>query len=151
MILKTPIGHYKATFNTQGKLLRLDHTETKATTPTATHETTLTLQLQNYFKNPKEPFSITYQLEGTPFQKKLWQLLSTIPTGETRTYGQLAKQLNSSAQAVGNACRNNPISIIIPCHRVTAKDHLGGYSGHTTGAPMERKRWLLSHEGIALI
>ena len=69
-----------------------------------------------------------------------------IPRGEVRTYGELAKQLNSSARAVGNACRRNPIPIIIPCHRVVAKKGIGGFAGHTEGATIELKQWLLAFE-----
>ncbi len=65
------------------------------------------------------------------------------------TYGGLATKLGSGARAVGNACRQNPISIIIPCHRVVAANGLGGYAGHTQGKVLDRKRWLLTHEGFS--
>ena len=81
---------------------------------------------------------------GTPFQREVWKILLTIPYGETTTYGTIAKQLGEkmSAQAVGQAVGKNPISIIIPCHRVLgAKGQLTGYAGGT-----ENKQWLLRHE-----
>ncbi|MFN2546425.1 MAG: methylated-DNA--[protein]-cysteine S-methyltransferase [Myxococcales bacterium] len=80
--------------------------------------------------------------EGTPFQKNVWSLLREIPVGETRTYGQLAKRLGSSARAVGSANRTNPIALVIPCHRVIAAD--GTLCGYASG--LHRKRWLLQHE-----
>jgi methylated-DNA-[protein]-cysteine S-methyltransferase len=77
----------------------------------------------------------------------VWQLLQQIPTGQTRRYGELATQLGSSAQAVAGACRANPLSILIPCHRVVAAGGLGGYMGQTEGEALEIKRWLLHYEG----
>jgi methylated-DNA-[protein]-cysteine S-methyltransferase len=82
--------------------------------------------------------------EGTPFQKAVWELLRRIPVGETRTYGELAKQLGSSARAIGSANRTNPIALVIPCHRVIASD--GTLCGYASG--LDRKRWLLAHERV---
>ena len=79
---------------------------------------------------------------GTPFQRAVWALLRKIPRGETRTYGQLARELGSSARAVGGANGRNPISLAIPCHRVIAKG--GALCGYAWGE--DRKRWLLDHE-----
>ena len=83
---------------------------------------------------------------GTPFQEKVWDILLTIPYGQTLTYGQIAKLLGcpGASQAVGAAVGRNPISIIIPCHRVLGSGgKLTGYAGG-----LEAKAWLLSHEGI---
>lgn len=85
--------------------------------------------------------------DGTRFQQRVWQALQQIPAGETRRYGELAESLNSSARAVANACRANPLPILVPCHRVVAADELGGYMGHTDGEVVAIKRWLLHHEG----
>jgi methylated-DNA-[protein]-cysteine S-methyltransferase len=85
---------------------------------------------------------------GTAFQQRVWQAMREIPLGETISYGALAKQLNSSARAVGNACRTNPIPIIIPCHRIVAKHGIGGFSGMIQGTRITMKEWLLRHEGI---
>ncbi len=108
---------------------------------------TVSKQIQQYFKNPAAGFNLKLDMQGTPFQKRVWRSLLRIPTGQTRTYGQLAKHLNSSARAVGNACRQNPIPLVVPCHRVVAQQGLGGFSGKTSGKPIQRKRWLLCHEG----
>jgi methylated-DNA-[protein]-cysteine S-methyltransferase len=69
-----------------------------------------------------------------------------IPRGKTRSYGELAAELKSAAQAIGQACGTNPIPIIIPCHRVVGKAGLGGFMKHADGDPLEIKRWLLDHE-----
>ena len=86
-------------------------------------------QLERYFSDPATEFKLPLSLEGTPFQKRVWQQLRAIPAGEIRTYGWLAKKLNSSAQAVGNACRSNPVPIIVPCHRVVSAKGAGGFAG----------------------
>jgi methylated-DNA-[protein]-cysteine S-methyltransferase len=90
--------------------------------------------------------------EGTPFQKAVWEQLGRIPWGQTVTYGALAQALEAatgkktSPRAVGGAVGRNPISILIPCHRVVgANSTLTGYAGG-----LERKRWLLTHEGVDL-
>ena len=80
--------------------------------------------------------------EGSPFQRRVWDLLRTIPWGQTTTYGTLAQRLGSSPRAVGNAVGRNPISILIPCHRVLGAD--GSLTGYAGG--VERKRWLLGNE-----
>jgi len=106
-------------------------------------------QLEYYFSNPAHPFSVPFDLQGTPFQCRVWEALTRIPAGETLTYGELAARLHSGARAVGNACRRNPVSIIVPCHRVVSATGIGGYSGRTAGREIDRKQWLLGHEGIA--
>ena len=66
------------------------------------------------------------------------------------TYGEMAKKLDSSPRAVGNACRANPLPIIIPCHRVVSQSGIGGYGGHTEGEVLAIKEWLLHHEGVII-
>jgi methylated-DNA-[protein]-cysteine S-methyltransferase len=92
--------------------------------------------------------SIPVKTAGTAFQREVWAALRTIPTGETTTYGRLASQLGrpKAMRAVGMANGANPVSIIVPCHRVIgANASLTGYGGG-----LERKRWLLRHEGAPL-
>ncbi|MDH3342466.1 MAG: methylated-DNA--[protein]-cysteine S-methyltransferase [Gammaproteobacteria bacterium] len=97
---------------------------------------------------PDFVFDIALDARGTLFQKKVWQALQKIPAGEVMTYGELAKQLNTSARAVGNACRANPIPLVIPCHRVVSKSGMGGFAGSRDGLPMKIKSWLLAHENL---
>lgn len=95
-------------------------------------------------RDPEQPIGVA---PGTPFQQRLWRELTRIPFGETRSYGELAKKLNSSARAVAGACRRNPLPLLVPCHRVVAKTGLGGFMGRTDGPALAIKRWLLQHEG----
>ena len=102
-----------------------------------------------YFSGKQPDFTPPILLRGTPFQKEVWEILLTIPYGETMTYGDIAAQiakrkgiLKMSAQAVGGAVGHNPITLIVPCHRVVgANGNLTGYAGG-----VERKKWLLELE-----
>jgi methylated-DNA-[protein]-cysteine S-methyltransferase len=91
---------------------------------------------------------IKWRVAGTPFQRKVWTALRTIPAGSTMSYGALAAQLDMprAVRAVGHANGSNPISIVVPCHRVIGAD--GSLTGY--GGGLARKRWLLQHEGVAL-
>lgn len=103
-------------------------------------------QLELYFRNPRWPFDLPLLLQGSPFQQRVWQALREIPAGSTVTYGQLAWRLDSSARAVGSACRANPIPIVVPCHRVVAAGGIGGFMGQCEGREIAIKRWLLQYE-----
>lgn len=98
--------------------------------------------LERYFAGEDPGPTPLLAPEGTPFQRRVWELLRSIPWGETVTYGELARRLGSSARAVGSAVGRNPISILIPCHRVLGAD--GGLTGYAGG--VERKMWLLHNE-----
>lgn len=103
-------------------------------------------QLDHYFVDPEFEFSLKLAPRGTPFQLKVWQQLQAIPCGQVRRYGEIARHLQTSPRAVGMACRANPIPLIVPCHRVVAANHLGGYGGHSQGQVWQRKLKLLQHE-----
>lgn len=103
-------------------------------------------QLLRYLENPDVQFSVPLGLHGTPHQQKVWQAMLDIPRGQTRSYGEIAAELKSCAQAVGQACGANPIPVIVPCHRVVGKAGLGGFAHHRNGAHLDIKRWLLAHE-----
>jgi len=105
-------------------------------------------QLLRYLENPDAQFSVPLELNGTAHQKKVWQAMLSIPRGQTRSYGELATELKSCAQAVGQACGANPIPVIVPCHRIVGKAGLGGFAHHRSGAHLDTKRWLLAHEGV---
>lgn len=105
-------------------------------------------QLAAYFSRQLQEFSIPFAPHGTVFQKTVWQALQSIPYGTTTTYGDLARQIGhpTSVRAVGQANARNPLSIIIPCHRViSSKGKLTGYGGG-----LERKAALLALEGVML-
>ena len=86
-------------------------------------------QLDAYFDGDLKEFDLPLDPSGSNFQMRLWKEIEAIPYGETVTYQFLAKKLSSSARAVGNGCGRNPIPIVIPCHRITGQNTLGGYSG----------------------
>ena len=89
-------------------------------------------ELDCYMNDAKFQFSLACNIQlGTPFQQRVWQSLIKIPSGKVKTYGELAKELNSSARAVGNACRHNPFPVMIPCHRIVSASGIGGYAGDT--------------------
>ena len=107
---------------------------------------TLTVQaLDAFFAGTPIPEELTLAPEGTPFQREVWAVLRTIPRGETRTYGEIARLIGrpNALRAVGQACHRNPIPLLIPCHRVVGAAGLTGYAGG-----LERKRTLLAMEGI---
>lgn len=101
-------------------------------------------ELEQYFQKKRASFSIPLRINGTPFQMRVWEALQTIPYGQTVSYGDIAKQIGcpKAVRAVGNAVGSNPITIVIPCHRVIRTG--GGLGGYAWG--IERKKWLLEHE-----
>jgi methylated-DNA-[protein]-cysteine S-methyltransferase len=108
----------------------------------------VTQQLDRYFADGQGTFNLPLAVGGTEFQRRVWSLMRAIPAGETRTYGDIARELGSAARAVGQACRANPLPIIVPCHRVVGAQGLGGFAGDTSGHKLAVKRWLLRHEGV---
>lgn len=103
-------------------------------------------ELEQYFAGRRREFSFELDLRGTDFQRRCWQALLSIPYGETRTYADIARTVGQPRgfRAVGMANHDNPVAIVVPCHRVIASDGtLGGYGG---GLPA--KRWLLELEGV---
>lgn len=106
------------------------------------------VQIQSYLENPAFEFDLPILLAGTRHRLAVWEAMQRIAPGKTRTYGELARELGSSARAVGGACGANPVPVVVPCHRVVGADGLGGFMG-AAGEGFERsiKRWLLGHEG----
>ena len=104
-------------------------------------------EIERYLADPDHRFGVALNPRGTPFQQRAWQAILDIPSGQSRTYGELATRLVSAPRAVGQACGSNPIALIIPCHRVTgSRGHLGGFMHSTQSDPLRIKRWLLAHE-----
>ncbi len=107
-------------------------------------------QINEYFDGTRTEFDLPLHVAGSDFQRVVCDVMSAIPFGETVTYGDISKQLNIPAQAIGQACGGNPIPLIIPCHRVLGASGLGGFSGDGGGlAGIEIKVQLLRHEGAA--
>jgi methylated-DNA-[protein]-cysteine S-methyltransferase len=107
-------------------------------------------QLERYRDDPDTVFDLPLLIEGSPLQRSVWQAMCAIPRGETRTYGAIAQQLGETdykmLRAIGQACGDNRLPIVIPCHRVVATNGLGGFAHSTDGFLIEAKRWLLLHE-----
>ena len=105
----------------------------------------ITPQIQAYLSNPHAQFNIKHEVVGTAYQRLVWQAIGKIPCGQTRTYAELAQQIGSGPRAVANACGANPFPLLVPCHRVVAKNGLGGFMQGFEGG-LEIKKWLLAHE-----
>ncbi len=105
-------------------------------------------ELQGYFLGDVHHFSVPLVMRGTDFQQSVWDALLTIPFGKTVTYGDIAKEIGSplAVRAVGTAVGDNPLTIIIPCHRVLPAS--GGVGQYASGS--DKKEWLLRHEGVDL-
>jgi len=105
-------------------------------------------QLAEYFAGKRRDFDLTLAPRGTEFQQEVWAALRTIPFGATCCYADIAERIGrpSAMRAVGAANGKNPIAIVVPCHRVIGRD--GSLTGY--GGGLDRKRWLLEHEGVGL-
>ncbi|KAI9028792.1 methylated-DNA/protein-cysteine methyltransferase [Hyaloraphidium curvatum] len=149
--LKSPVGEILIIANVDGALTHLytrDPTRELARHPGAVRDavrlTEPRRQLEEYFAGTRKEFNLELAPKGSPYQRRVWEKLREIPAGETRTYAQLASELGvASARAVGRANATNPISIIIPCHRLVGSN--GTLTGYAGG--LEAKEWLLKHEG----
>ena len=107
------------------------------------------IQLQAYLDDPTRGFDLPLALAGTHHRLQVWEAMQRIECGTTRSYGEIARELGSSARAVGGACGANPIPVVVPCHRVIGSGRaLGGFMGsRAQGFELGIKRWLLEHEG----
>ena len=142
----TPAGQLKVYL--QGKVLCkmewLTASSSAQTLPPLPAE--LQAQLNVCWHSLKPEITLPLLPQGTAFQHSVWSALRQIPLGQTRTYGELAKGLNTSPRALANACRRNPFPLIIPCHRVLSKTGIGGYAGAVTGKLIDIKTALLQYE-----
>jgi methylated-DNA-[protein]-cysteine S-methyltransferase len=113
------------------------------------HTESARTQLREYFEGNRNTFDVNLEADGTAFEHNVWDQLNKIPFGSTTTYGTIAKKIGdpNASQAVGSANGKNPIAIIVPCHRVVgSNNNLTGYAGG-----LDRKEWLLKHEGALLL
>ena len=160
--LKTPIGTMLLVTDTSGALRALDFEDYEArmkellrlhygavSSQSGRAPKTMRSALSAYFDGDFAALkTIAWRVAGTPFQRKVWTALPKIPAGQTMSYGALAAKLGSpnAMRAVGHANGSNPISVVIPCHRLIGAD--GSLVKYGSG--LERKRWLLAHEGVTL-
>lgn len=103
-------------------------------------------EISSYFSNPHHRFQLPLKPHGTIYQQRVWSALLVIPVGRTVSYGELAKSLQSSPRAIGQACKANPLALFIPCHRVVGKNDLGGFMGRVDALCF--KTCLLEHESL---
>lgn len=141
----SPIGLIEITGNEDG-IATLYFVDERKTTSAKVHASLkeCIYQLEEYFKGMRKDFGIKLNAKGTDFQKRVWAQLMHVPFGRTSTYLDISRQLGdaNATRAVGNANGSNPISIIVPCHRVIGVNgKLVGYGGG-----LWRKEWLLKHE-----
>ena len=147
--ISSPVGDLTI-FERNGAIARLAWGRVGASNIPATESGLLSAAaawLRDYFVGSVTSFELPMAPRGTEFQRRVWQVMAQIPSGETLTYGDIANQLGSGPRAVGGACAANPIPILIPCHRIVATGGgLGGYSG---AGGLATKRALLDLETTA--
>ncbi|GLC91408.1 methylated-DNA--protein-cysteine methyltransferase [Cupriavidus sp. TA19] len=157
-ILSAPFG--KVGVRTDGTRIRAivyllpAHVEARAPADALTRQLVARLeaQLDAYYANPDAPFDLPLAPAGSDFQQRVWQAIAAVPRGATTTYGTIAGAIGAMPRAVGQACGQNPLPIVIPCHRVVSARGIGGFSHHAEdGFYLDVKRWLLRHEGAMLI
>lgn len=110
----------------------------------------LCTEIQAYLADKKSAFTaidVKKAQTGTAFQQRVWQAIREIPFGKTSTYSEIANKIGSGPRAVANACGANQLPILVPCHRVVAKNGLGGFMQGADGG-LAIKKWLLKHEGV---
>jgi methylated-DNA-[protein]-cysteine S-methyltransferase len=141
--LPSPVGQLCVSVD-DGAIVRVSWGETAPSETTNNVLNSSVEQLQAYFAGELEVFDLPLAPGGNTFQQRVCDAMLAIPFGQTATYGELAKQLETMPQPVGQACGGNTIPIIIPCHRVLAAGGIGGYSG---AGGLDTKIALLKHEG----
>lgn len=156
MIIETPIGPLTAVLDDDGKLTQLSFRPLSSRAlrlrsgqaPSRDLAGGVAQQLSEYFSGHRRTFDIPLALRGTEFQLAVWNELLRVPYGDTITYAELASRIGRPAaiRAVGAANGANPIPVIVPCHRVIGSN--GTLTGY--GGGIERKQWLLTHEGRRL-
>lgn len=103
-------------------------------------------QIAAFLEDPRHVFDLPLKPVGTDFQRRVWRAISAVPSGSTRRYGDLARELGSAARAIGQACGANAFPLVIPCHRIVSSNGLGGFAHHAAGFHPGVKRWLLARE-----
>jgi len=106
-------------------------------------------QIGRYLDDPAFRFDLPFDYRGSEFQCRVWRAIRAIPSGRTRTYLDVARQLRTAPRPVGGACGANRIPLVIPCHRVLGSGGIGGFMHARRGPGIEIKRWLLRHEGVS--
>ena len=146
--LESPIGMLRILSNGKG-ITEIKFIDYEGPDDPDVHTEAAKTQLKEYFEGLRDRFDLDLLPDGTGFERSVWEKLNEIPHGATESYSEIAGKLGepSKAQAVGRANGKNPIAIVIPCHRVIGKNNdLVGYAGG-----IDKKEWLLKHEGSLLL
>ncbi len=146
--IESPLGIMELRASEQGVTQVIFSGRTENTIKTSVITDACKQQLIEYFNGQRTIFDLPLAPQGTTFQQSVWAFLTQIPFGKTLSYGDIANMLNNgkAVRAVGGANGRNPISLIVPCHRVIGKN--GSLTGYAGG--IERKLWLLKHENIEI-
>lgn len=147
-VIASPVG-FLALAENAGVLTRIEFLgeRSDALAPASALLREAAAQLAAYFADPLFRFDLPMRADGTEFRKKVWAGIATIACGEVMAYADLARLVGSAPRAVGGACGANPLPVIIPCHRVVARQGLGGFNARKDGVDwLPVKRWLLAHE-----
>ncbi|MEX2353741.1 MAG: methylated-DNA--[protein]-cysteine S-methyltransferase [Gammaproteobacteria bacterium] len=148
-VIATPVGRLGLVLDAQYivGLSWLSRQHALVPAPTR-HARAICTALSDYFDCADNFPRLPLKLSGSDFQLKVWAAMQEIPTGSTVSYGGLAAILNTSSRAVGQACRSNPVAVLVPCHRVVSARGIGGYMGKAK--QLNIKQWLLEHEGASV-
>ncbi|RRQ22686.1 methylated-DNA--[protein]-cysteine S-methyltransferase [Thiohalobacter thiocyanaticus] len=149
-VCRSPVGCLGIRLDARGRPCAIDSLPdtTAAAPPRPGAAADVLHALEAYFSDPAAALPVLdLAPAGTVFQQRVWRALQAIPCGAVLTYGELAAELGSAPRAVGQACRRNPVPVLVPCHRVVARSGIGGYAGATAGPRLAMKQWLLAHEG----
>lgn len=144
-VFETPIGKFGVEIKDRA-VVRLDYYNAKESYSLSPLANKVKQELLEYLDGSRKEFDVPVSMEGTAFQVKVWEELKKIPYGETISYQELAEKVGSpdGARAVGMACNKNPVSIIVPCHRVIGKS--GNLTGYATGLDLKSKLLNLESE-----
>lgn len=139
----TPVGRLLLSIR-QDVITKADWVQEHGEEPSCDHQ--IKRYLAQYWTNPDIAIPVSLLRQGSAYRHTVWNALCQIPVGETVSYSVLAQKITSAARAVGNACRDNPYPLFIPCHRVVSASGIGGYCGQTEGYFMQVKHQLLAFE-----
>ena len=145
LIFKSKFGNIKLTSEDE-RIIHIEFTDKRLVKSKSNILNRTKNQIEEYFLNTRKIFSINTSISGTDFQRRVWYQIQQIPYGTFTTYLNIAKLLNTSPRAVGNACGKNSILLIIPCHRVIASN--GNLTGFSALGGINTKKLLLDHEKL---
>ncbi|MDD2873478.1 MAG: methylated-DNA--[protein]-cysteine S-methyltransferase [Azoarcus sp.] len=146
-VLNLPFGRFgiRVAGDTVSEMVFLPQ-DTPEQAPCSPFAAAVAEQIRNWIASPQHALALPLAARGTAFQRRVRDALLSIPPGEIRTYGEIARLLESAPRAVGQACGANPFPLAVPCHRVVAANGIGGFANARDGYLIAAKRWLLNNE-----